>query len=149
MQNGQQMGYLNIESPVHMVADVTVQAFSDKTLRVKLEHIKFFANNNEITMIDAHRILDMISPQNGGAVHGAQAIKAFLEDPIMVLVKKGKAKKIVVPQNEPDCVSKVKMALVAHLMQTGSSANLQVVKKQAIIDPIEITSAVKKIDINV
>ena len=149
MQNGQQMAYLHIEAPVHMIADVKVQAFSDKTLRVKLEHIKFFSNNNEITMMDAHRILDMISPQNGGAVHGAQAIKAFLEDPIIVLTKKGKAKKIVVSQNESDCVSKVKMALVAHLMQTGSSANLQVVKKQAIIDPIEITSAVKKIDINV
>jgi len=149
MQNGQQMAYLHIESPVHMVADVKVQAFSDKTLRVKLEHIKFFSNNNEITMMDAHRFLDMISPQNGRAVHGAQAIKASLEDPIMVLVKKGQAKRIVVAKNEPDCVSKVKMALVSHLMQTGPNESLQVVKKQAIINPIEIVSAAKKIDINV
>ena len=149
MQNGQQMAYLHIESPVHMVADVKVQAFSDKTLRVKLEHIKFFSNSNEITMMDAHRILDMIRPQNGGAVHGAQAIKAFLENPIMVLVKKGQAKKIVVAQNEPDCISKVKMALVSHLMQTGPNENLQVVKKQAITNPIKISSAAKKININV
>ena len=148
MQNGQQIRYHHIESPVHMVADVKVQAFSDKTLRVKLDHIQFFSNNNEITMMDAHRILDMISPQNGGAVHGAQAIKASLEDPIIVLTKNGNAKKIVVPQNEPDCVSKVKMALVAHLMQTGSNANLQVVKKQAIITPMEVASQAKKIDLN-
>jgi len=147
MQNGQQMTYLHIESPVHMVADVKVQSFSDKTLRVKLEHTEFFSNNNEITMMDAHRILDLISPQNGGAVHGAQAIKVALEDPIVVLVKKGQAKKIVVAKNEPDCVSKVKMALVSHLMQTGPNANLQVVKKQAIMNPIKITSAAKKIDI--
>merc|ERR1711962_1207586 len=102
-----------------------------------------------MTMMDAQRILDMIGQQNGGVVHGAQAIKAFLEDPMMVLVKKGQGKKIVVAQNEPDCVSKVKMALVSHLMQTGPNANLQVVKKQAIINPIKITSAAKKIDINV
>ena len=141
--------HLNIKLPVHLVADVKVQAFSDKTIRVKLEHIKFLSNNDEITMMEAHRIIDMISPQNGGAVHGAQAFKTSMEEPIMILVKQGKAKKIIVAQNEPDCVSKVKMALVSHLMQTGPTANLQVVKKQAIISPIKIASAAKKIDINV
>merc|ERR1711962_526219 len=140
--------HINIKSPVHLVADVKVQAFSDKTIRVKLEHIKFLSNKNEIPMIEAHRIIDMISPQNGGSVHGAQAFKTSMEEPIMILVKKGWAKKIVVAQNEPDCVSKVKMALVFHLMRTGPNSNLQVVKKQAIITPIKVSSKAKKIDTN-
>jgi len=140
--------HLNIQLPVHLVADVKVQAFSDKTIRVKLEHINFLSNNNEITMIEAHRVIDMISPQNGGAVHGAQAFKTSMEEPIMILVKQGKAKKIIVAQNEPDCVSKVKMALVSHLMRTGLNPNLQVVKKQAIITPIEVASQAKTLDVN-
>ena len=99
--------------------------------------------------MEAHQIIDMISPQNGGSVHGAQAFKTSMEEPIMILVKQGKAKKIIVAQNEPDCVSKVKMELVSHLMTTGQNANFQVVKKQAIITPIEVSSQAKKIDINI
>ena len=130
-----------------MVADVKVQASNDETLRVKLEHIKFYARNAEVSMTQAHQILDPTGAGTGHKTHGAQVFKTFLQDPMLIFVKKGRAKNLLVSKNEPEGVTKIKKVLANDLMKNGQPEYLQVVKKNAIIRPFRISTNAKKIDI--
>merc|ERR1712002_111360 len=129
LQNTQQNDQINVPSPITMEADVKVQAFRDETLRVKFEHTKFYSQNEEVSVINAHRILDMISSQNGHGRHGAHIFETSLEQPMLVQVKNGQAKVILVSQNELDCVSKIKLMLVEDLLKNVENHQLKVVKK--------------------
>ena len=146
-QDAQQLNGFNNPNSVHMVADVKVQAFNDETLRVKLERMRFYGRNGEVSTIEAHEILDPISSGNGHDMHGAQDFKTFLEDPMLILVKKGRAKNLLVSKNEPDCITKIKQELANGLLQNGQSQSLQVVKKTGIIKPMRMSTNVKKIDL--
>ena len=130
-----------------MVAEVRVQAFNDKTLRVKLERMKFFSQDEEITMDKAHGMLDLMSSPNGQMVHDTQAFKTSLEEPMLIFVKKGKAKDVVVSKNEPDCASKMKVTLVYALMEKGKNQNVEIIKKGAIKKAFQIPSRPKKINL--
>ena len=142
-----QLDHHNIQSPVRIVAEVRVQAFNDKTLRVKMERTKFFSQDEEITLIKAHGMLDLMSSCNGHMVHDTQAFKTSLEEPMLIFVKKGKAKDVVVSKTEPDCVSKMKIALVHALMEKGQNRHLKVSKKGAITKAFQIPSLPKKINL--
>ena len=147
LQKNQQLDQLNVSSPITMEAEVKVQAFSDETLRVKFEHTKFYSQNEEVSVIDAHRILDMISSQNGHGRHGAHIFKTSLEQPMIIQVKNGQAKDILVSQNELDCVSKIKLMLVKDLMQNEENQQLKVVKKESIMKPFDLAPQPKKINL--
>merc|ERR1719244_1397888 len=108
---------------------------------------QFYGRNGEVSMIEAHEILDPISSGNGHDMHGAQDFKTFLEDPMLILVKKGRAKNLLVSKNEPDCITKIKQELANGLLQNGQSQSLQVVKKTGIIKPMRMSTNVKKIDL--
>ena len=146
-QGAQQLNGFNNPNTIHMVADVKVQAFNDETLRVKLEHMKFYGRNGEVSMIEAHEILDPMSSGNGHDMHGAQVFKTFLEDPMLIFVKKGRAKNLLVSKNEPDCITKIKQEVANGLLQNGQPQFLQVVKKNGILQPMKISTNVKKIDL--
>ena len=148
LKNNQQLDQLNVPSPVTMEADVKVQAFRDETLRVKIEHTKFYSQNEEVSVINAHRILDMISSQNGHGRHGAHIFKTSLEQPMMIQVKNGQAKDILVSQNELDCVSKIKLMLVKELVKNVENQQLKVVKKESIMKPFDLASQPKKINLS-
>jgi len=138
---------INDPNFVQMVADVKVQASNDQTLRVKLEHIKFNARHSELSMTEAHQILCQAEAKSGHSMHGAQVFKIFLEDPLLIFVKKGRAKNLLVSKNEPQCVTQIKQELINDLMQNGHPQNLQVVKKNAIVNPLRISTNVKKINL--
>jgi len=138
---------MNNPNSVQMVADVKVQASNDETLRVKLEHIKFYARNAEVSMTQAHQILDPTGAGTGHKTHGAQVFKTFLQDPMLIFVKKGRAKNLLVSKNEPEGVTQIKKVLANDLMKNGQPEYLQVVKKNAIIRPFRISTNAKKIDI--
>ena len=146
-QDAQQLNGFNDPKTVHMVADVKVQAFNDDTLRVKLEHMRFYGRNGEVSMMEAHQILDPMSSGSGHSMHGAQVFKTFLQDPMLIFVKKGRAKNLLVSKNEPEGVTKIKKVLANDLMKNGQPEYLQVVKKNAIIRPFRISTNAKKIDI--
>merc|ERR1712136_342116 len=148
LQNNQQFDQLNIPSPITMEADVKVQAFRDETLRVKFEHTKFYSQNEEVSVSNAHRILDIISTKNGHSRHAAHIFKTSLEQPMMIQVKKEQAKHVLVSKNELDCVSKIKLMLVKNLMQNEENQQLKVVKKESIKKPFELPPQSKKIDIS-
>ena len=148
LQNNQQFDQLNIPSPITMEADVKVQAFRDETLRVKFEHTKFYSQNEEVSVSNAHRILDIISTKNGHGRHAAHIFKTSLEQPMMIQVKNGQAKDVLVSKNELDCVSKMKLMLVKDLMQNVENQQLKVVKKKSIIKPFDLSRHPKKINLN-
>jgi len=148
LQNNQQFDQLNIPSPITMEADVKVQAFRDETLRVKFEHTKFYSQNEEVSVSNAHRILDIISTKNGHGRHAAHIFKTSLEQPMMIQVKNGQAKDVLVSKNELDCVSKIKLMLVKNLMQNEENQQLKVVKKESITKPFELPPQSKKIDLS-
>ena len=138
---------LRIPFPVHIVADVKIQAFKDKTLRVKLEHIKFYSTTDELSIRDAHQILDRMSPGKGNILHVVQDFKASIEEPMLIFIKKGRATSMLVSKNEPGCATQIKKALANGLMQSGQAQYLQVIKKNAIMKPFKISSNPKKINL--
>ena len=147
LQDNQQHHDFRIPYTVQMVADVKVQTFKDKTLRVKLDHIKFYSTNEQFSINDVHQILDRMSPGKGNILHGVQDFKASIEEPMLIFIKKGRATSMLVSKNEPDCVTQIKTALVNGLMETGQPKYLQVIKKNAIIKPFSISRNSKKIDL--
>ena len=146
-QDAQQINGFNNPKTVHMVANVKVQAFNDDTLRVKLEHMRFYGRNGEVSMMEAHQILDPMSSGSGHSMHGAQVFKTFLEDPMLIFVKKGQAKNLLVSKNEPECITKIKQEVANALLQNGQPQSLHVVKKTGIIEPMRMSTNVKKVDL--
>ena len=146
LQNNQQLDQLNIPSPITLEADVKVQAFRDKTLRVKFEQTKFYSQNEELNVINAHRILYMICSQDGHGRHAAHIFKTSLEQPMMIQVKKGQAKDILVSQHETDCISKIKLMVVKDLVKNVENQQLKVVKSESIMKPFDLAPQTKKIN---
>jgi len=148
LHDNQQLDELNVPSPITIEADVKVQAFRDETLRVKFEHTKFYSQNEEVSVINAHGILDTISSQNGHGRRGAHIFKTSLEQPMMIQVKNGQTKNILVGQNELDCVSKIKLMFVNDLMKNEENQQLKVVKKESIMKPFDLAPQPKKINLS-
>ena len=67
---------------------------------------------------------------------------------MMIQVKNGQAKDVLVSKNELDCVSKIKLMLVKNLMQNEENQQLKVVKKESITKPFELPPQSKKIDLS-
>ena len=149
LQNSQQLDQLNVPSPITIEADVKVQAFRDETLRVKFEHTKFYSQNEEVSVTNAHRILDMINSQNGHSRYGVHIFKTSLEQPMMIQLKNGQAKDVLVSKNELDCVSKIKLMLVKELVRNVENQQLKVVKKESIMKPFDLAPQPKKINLSI
>jgi len=147
LHDDKQFNNSNIPTSVQIVADVKVQAMGDNTLRVKLEHIKFYPKNGLAIINDDHQIIELLCNQSGQPSHGYQEFIPLLGEPILVLVKKGWAKSAIVSQKEPNCVAQIKLAIVHSLMQNGQPQNFQVIKKNAIIEPFKISTPSKKISL--
>ena len=129
-------------------AGVKVQSFGDKTLRVKLDHPRFFSNENEISLMDAYR---MLTTEGSGMRVGAQgqgdaaAFQMHLQEPMLVHLKQGKVKSLVVSGNEPMSVTNLKKSICSSLERQGQDHRLQLIKKQAIMTPFVIPAQPKKI----
>ena len=93
-------------------------------------------------------IPDMICSQDGHGRHGAHIFKTSLEQPMMIQVKKGQAKDILVSQHETDCISKIKLMVVKDLVKNVENQQLKVVKKESIMKPFDLASQPKKINLS-
>ena len=126
-----------LRHPLILTADVKVQAFTDQSLRVKLDHIRFYSNDDYISLKNAHQILEDELSNQEGMNHNTQTFETYLETPILVHLKRGLVKKVIVSQNEPAEVAEIKKQLVSDLKKSGSQARLQLLMKKAIIEPLE------------
>ena len=131
---------IKVDYPLKLMADVKVQAFRDKTLRVMLAHTQFYSNGTGISLDTAHQIFQNNTPNGVGIGINPQtffAFSAFLHTPFLVLTKRGVVQKVIVSQNEPNTVTEIKKALAFDLGTNGRKSNLQLVMKKAIIMPLK------------
>ena len=136
-----------IRHPLILTADIKVQAFTDQSLRLKLDHIRFYSNDNYISLKNAHQILEDEISNREGMNHNDQAFETYLKTPILVHLKRGVVKKVIVSQNEPGEVTEIKKQLVFDLKKRGSQARLQLLMKKAIIEPLETPIFPMRVDI--
>ena len=120
-----------LSHPLKLEGEVKVQAFNDQTLRVKLDHIHFYSNGTEVSLTNAHQILDTERSNGGLMGPTAQIFENSLIAPFMVLTKGGVLKKMVVSMNEPAEVTEIKKMLAFDLEMKTNQAQLRLVMKKA------------------
>ena len=130
-----------------LVAKVKVQAFSDMTLRVKLDQILFYSNGSIVSQEIAHRILRNETSNQLRLDHNAQLFKKMLTTPFLLHIKRGVIKKMNVSQNEPAEVTEMKKLLVSNLKKPNHQFHLQLLMKTAIMIPLEVPRFPMKVDI--
>ena len=136
-----------VRHPLILTADVQVQAFADQSLRLKLDHIRFYSNNSHISLKNAHQILEDEISNPEGMSHNAQTFETYLKTPMLVHLKRDVVKKVIVSQNEPAEVTEIKKQLVSDLEKSGSQARLQLLMKKAIIEPLQIPRFPMRVDL--
>ena len=140
----------NLDSGLKLKAQVKVQSFSDHTLRAQMKHIRFYKSNGPVTLEAAHEIL---GPGDfslfGASSHGIKEFKNDLEEPIMISLKRGLMKNMLVSNEEPTCVTTIKKSLFAELQKLNSTFGLKHLKKQPILSVLPIPSRPKKVDVQV
>ena len=136
-----------LESPLKLIADIRVQAFNDKTLRVKMEHIRFDSNGNDVSPINAHQIVHPRNLQRNSVGHNDEDFKNSLYEPMVLLTKRGMIKKMLVSQKEPTEVTEIKKLLASHLEMNVDQSNLKLLKRQSIVTPFQVPSYPMKVEI--
>ena len=108
---------------IKLQTDVKVQSFGDKTLRVKLDHPRFFSNEDEISLMDAYRMLTTKGRRLGVGAQvqsDASEFQMHLQEPMLVHLKQGKVKSLVVSRNEPMSVTNLKKSICSSLERHGN-----------------------------
>ena len=98
-----------------LTANVRVQAFPDYTLRVKLEQPRFITLNGEISLTEARRIIGTGGAKSGAKEHLPQEFRRFLEEPILVHLKRGLVESFFVSQDEPVAITNIKRSVLTQL----------------------------------
>ena len=135
--------------PLKLVADVKVQVFNDKTLRVKLNQILFYSNGSNISLEKAHQILKHERSYEGGIGHTVKTFKKMLTMPFLLHTKRGMVKKIIVSQNEPAEVTEMKKLIASNLEKKRNHVRLQLIMKKAIIVPLKTPRFPMIVDIGI
>ena len=139
--------YPNLNSGIKLKAQVKVQSFADHTLRAQINRIRFYTAGRPISLMNAHEVLGEGEVAFSARSHGVSEFKRFLEEPMLFSEKRGLLKNLVVSMNEPECVTKIKKSLMAELEKPSATQGLTLLKKQAIMNPLQIPSQPKKIDV--
>ena len=105
-----------------ITAQVRVQAFPDYTLHVKIEHPRFVTLNGQISLTEANRILANGGPHSGAKDVNLGSFQRYLEEPIVVHLKRGLIENFFVSRDEPVSVTNIKRSLLSQLQLdvTGS-----------------------------
>ena len=133
--------------PLKLAAIVKIQAFNDKTLRVKLNQIRFYSNGSNLSIEKAHQILEHERSNEGAIGHTDITFKKMLTMPFLLHTKRGLIKKVIVSQNEPAEVTEIKKLVASNLEQKRNHVLLQLITKRAIIVPLKTPRSPKRVDI--
>lgn len=134
---------LNVE--IKLKAKIDLQVFSDSTYRVRMSNIQFYTYAGPASIQTAYNILESNQAKFGTPNHGVDEFKNFLEEPLMISVKRGQFKKITVSMDEPESVTNIKKSLMAELQTIDSSLRLQFINKKPISSILQISSKPKQI----
>ena len=111
-----------------------------------MNHIQFYNPAGPTTIQTARMILASEEITSSTSNHESDVLENFLEEPLMISVKRGQFRKVTVSKYEPEVVTKIKASLVADLQDISSSLRLRHLKNQPISSILQIPSQVKQID---
>ena len=112
-----------------------------------MNNIRFYSSSGSITLEAAHEILEYGEVALFGASsHGLKEFKEGLEEPMMITLKRGLMKTMIVSKDEPTCVTVIKKYLFAELQMLNSTFGLKHLKKQPIVSVLPIPSRPKKVN---
>ena len=112
-----------------------------------MNHIQFHNPAGPSAIQTACMILASKEITSGSSTHELNVLENFLEEPLMISVKRGQFRKVTVSKYEPEVVTKIKASLVAELQDVSSSLRLKHLKNQAISSILQIPSQLKQIEI--
>ena len=139
--------YPNLNSGIKLKAQVKVQSFTDHTIRAQINEARFYTSAGPISLMTAHEIFAVGEVTFNARSHGMSEFKRFLEEPMMFSEKRGQLKNLVVSKNEPECVTKIKMSLMAEFQKSSARQGLKLLKKQAILKPLQVPPEPKQINV--
>ena len=112
-----------------------------------MNHIRFYTSSGPVALEAAHKILGSGEVSLVGASsHGIEEFKNNLEGPMMIFLKQGLMKNMIVSRDEPTCVTTIKKSLFAELQKLNSTFALKHLKTQPIVLVLPIPSRPRKID---
>lgn len=121
--NHRQMGGLKLTS------NVRVQSFSDYSLRIKMENIKFVVLNGDVQYTESGRLKGQSGSQ--GANIPEEFLK-HLQEPFLAHLKSGVVQSFQVSQAEPSAVTNIKRAFLAQLQLDVSGSQRSEIKSNHI-----------------
>ena len=140
-----QFGTPQISVGIKLKANVIVQVLSDYTIRAKMDHIQFYTSAGSATTQTSRMNPNSRETSFGTLNNELDEFRNFLEQPIMITMKRGRFRKITVSKNESEIVTKLKMSLAAELQDVKSSLSLKYLKKQAISSILQLPSQLQQL----
>ena len=128
---------------IKLMANARVQSFSDYSLRVRLEQPRFATINGEISVMEAQKNISDGGYQGNGNFRRGRVFRQFLEETVLVHLKRGLVKSFFVSVNEPSAITNIKKFLLEQL-QLDASGALKLMKKQHINLPLPIPDKMKE-----
>ena len=111
-------------SGIKFTAQARVQAFPDYTLRIKLDQLQFITLNGQISLTEANRVIGNGGIGSGAKEHLPNDFRKFLEEPMLVHLKRGLVQSFFVSEHEPVAVTNIKRSLLAQLQLDLSGSQL-------------------------
>jgi len=100
---------------VKLSSKVRVQAYSDYSLRVKIEEPRFITLNGEVKLSENGRLIREQSPESSKQEVIPERFRQYLEQPFLVYLKSGVVESFLVAQEEPVSVTNLKKAVLAQI----------------------------------
>ena len=112
-----------------------------------MNNIQFYTSSGPVTLEAAHEILGSGEfSLFGASSRGIKEFKNDLEAPMMISLKRGLMKNMIVSKDEPTYVTTIKKVLFAELQKLDSTFCLKHLKKQPIVSVLPIASRLRKVN---
>ena len=132
---------------LQFTADLKVQGFNDKTIRVKIYNPQFIANNSRIGLTEAAKIFENSNLESSNRAQTAHAFTTYITVPVILQLKKGQVKSLITARGEPSSVTKIKQQIALELEENKPSTHLQLMKRQQIFHVLQTPFAPKTVKV--
>ena len=112
-----------------------------------MNRIRFYTSSGSISPETALEILGSGKfALFASSSHGIKDFKDGLEEPMMITLKRGLMKTMIVSKDEPTYVTTIKKVLFEELQKINSTFCLKHLKKQPIVSVLPIPSRLRKVN---
>lgn len=101
---------------LRLSAQVRVQAFSDYSLRIKFEKVRFLTVNGEVNLSQRGRLIKGSETEQGVQESEIPShLKSYLEKPFLVHVKRGIVESFFIEASEPQSITNIKRSFLSQI----------------------------------